>query len=874
MGSKYFIKIFCLAWFLLFLGMNLYADEAFRKHRFEEFKVLPKIEKDGIVFIGNSITNMMNWGELFGNEAKIYNRGTSGCDTQEIIDNLESMISGRPSKIFLMIGTNDLGKGGEGNSAEEVAYRIKQILTRIKKEQPEAIVYYQSILPTRFGKRNREQTMATNQIIKNWIENYGDEKLQYIDLYGAFEGKEGDIRDWSTEPDETSLSYDNLHLTQKGYKLWGELIKEYVGYEVAVPEEAVNLWGDLNRSNGMRATHFGAFPVTQNDILLVGDEMIANGEWHEIMQSVDFKNRGIGWGYPGVSIKGIKSVFEAIFNGNKDKGVNKSNPKAVVFYAGVSEFLNGKEPEEVISEYKNAIDEMKVRLPETPLFLMTLPPFPWNDEMRNEGASKINAYLRNETDKDSQLNLIDLAGNLYLDNNKRDESNFMNEESIFLNGEGYISVGTIMAQSLNKALGTGYNAISQEEGKINHHRNDLWCENRNDRFVVFDNANSEVPYRIPAIAKNKNGDLIALADYRYSHADIGMEKNGKLDIRYRIKDGKSGEWGEVKTLVAAYGEGDDNVAYGDPCIVADRESSKVLVTSCSGNVSFPKGTPANHQGWATFLSDDGGYTWKEYHEIASQVDSLLSGHKDGEIKAFFIGSGKISQSRKIKPGEYYRIYCAALARTGTNEKVNYVLYSDDFGRTWDLLGEVDDCPVPGGADEAKAEELPDGSVMISSRIKGGRYFNIFQYSDIEKGKGRWGNVAVSDSTVNGVFASSNACNGEIMVLPVKNLENGDLAYLLLQSVPLGPEGRKNVGINYKILDSVEDYSKPENLAKDWDGVYEVTDRSSAYSTMTLDNNYNIAFLYEENVRNDGYDNVYCRFSIPEITNYKYKYSEE
>lgn len=397
---------------------------------------------------------------------------------------------------------------------------------------------------------------------------------------------------------------------------------------------------------------------------------------------------------------------------------------------------------------------------------------------------------------------------------------------------------------------------------------------KDNSFVVFDNAASEVPYRIPAIAVNRAGDIIAVADYRYSGQDIGVTKNGKLDLRYRIKNAGTGKWSDVMTLAAARGEGDDNIAFGDPCIVADRESDLILVTSCSGNVSFQRGTHDNHQGWARFYSNDGGKTWSDYEDISDQVFSQLDMRSDGEIRCFFIGSGKISQSHKVKAGDYYRLYCAALVTVGDGSNVNYVFYSDDFGKTWNLLGNVDDCPIPPGGDEPKADELPDGSVLISSRIPGGRYYNIYRYSDIAKGEGKWDAPAVSNSAVNGVVASSNACNGEILCVPVASTEDGNHLYLLLQSVPLGPTERNNVGINYKALESPADYSSSQTLAADWDGVYVVSDTTSAYSTMTLDKDNNIAFLYEENGNGGGYDIVYKTISIEELTNGKYEFSEQ
>lgn len=395
-------------------------------------------------------------------------------------------------------------------------------------------------------------------------------------------------------------------------------------------------------------------------------------------------------------------------------------------------------------------------------------------------------------------------------------------------------------------------------------------------FIVFDNGNSDVPYRIPAIAKNRKGDIIAVADYRHAKADIGVVKNGKLDLHFRIKDRKTGKWSEVDILVSTIDDGENFIAFGDPCIVADRESDLVMVTSCSGNVSFQKGTHDNHQGVARFYSYDGGKTWSDYEEIGDQFLNILDKRSDGPVNAFFIGSGKITQSQRVKKGDYYRLYCSALVRINDGKTyVNYVFYSDDFGNTWNLLGDIEDCPVPYGADEPKTEELPDGSVLVSSRIPSGRYYNIFRYSDIASGQGRWGEMAKSDAEVNGLVASSNACNGEKLIVPVKRKSDGVSTFLLFQSVPMNQEGKRaNVGINYKELNSPEDYSTPQAIARDWDGHYEVTQKTSGYSTMVFDKDNDIAFFYEENANNGGYDMVYKKLSIEDITSGKYSYRKK
>ena len=396
---------------------------------------------------------------------------------------------------------------------------------------------------------------------------------------------------------------------------------------------------------------------------------------------------------------------------------------------------------------------------------------------------------------------------------------------------------------------------------------------------VFTTTPSTVPYRIPAIATAKNGNIIAVADYRHSGADIGMAKNGRIDIRARISKDNGETWGDIFDIVQGKGaagidpsNNDMYVGFGDPVIVDDRESDRVLLITCSGNVSFPNGQRDNHQGIAHFYSEDCGETWSAPVDREAHIYAQFDASSQYKAAAMFVGSGKISQSQYIKVGDYYRIYCAVLVKTQTSGNVNFVLYSDNFGESWKVLGGVDVSPIPSGGDEPKAEELPDGSVIISSRTSGGRIFNIFSYTNSEQAQGYWGTAKYSNANNNGTVAVSNSTNGEILFVPAKRTADNKKVYLALQSVPFG-SGRANVGIYYKELETLADFVSPEAIAADWDGHHQSSYLSGAYSTMILQHDNNIGFLYEEDTYggNGGYTIVYKNYSIEYITDTAYVY---
>lgn len=200
-------------------------------------------------------------------------------------------------------------------------------------------------------------------------------------------------------------------------------------------------------------------------------------------------------------------------------------------------------------------------------------------------------------------------------------------------------------------------------------------EEAEPQFNVFVTANSsDIPYRIPAITKLHNGNLIAVADYRYGRADIGMGSDKRLDLRGRISQDNGQTWGEIFTIAdcSQYVKGTANTSeflhsgFGDPAIVADRESDRVLLLSCSGDVSFPSGTRNNHQGIARFYSEDNGQTWSIAEDISESIYSQFDQSASGSARAMFVGSGRIFQSPTVKVGNYYRLYMAVLFKDINN----------------------------------------------------------------------------------------------------------------------------------------------------------------------------------------------------------------
>ena len=403
-------------------------------------------------------------------------------------------------------------------------------------------------------------------------------------------------------------------------------------------------------------------------------------------------------------------------------------------------------------------------------------------------------------------------------------------------------------------------------------------------------SNTPVTYRIPAIAvTGTTGAIVAFSDSR--HTGTGDVGAGRVDLFVTRSEDNGKTWNtpdvlrDAKGRAVAEGTGkmvnndpnqSRNAGYGDAAVVADRESDDVLVMSVSGFTNFFAARRNTPNAVARWYSKDGGKTFTPHEDITEQIYKQFDGTTPrGKIESMFFGSGRIMQSHRTKVGTHYRLYAVMSGRNiDPNNIANWVMYSDDFGKNWKILGNPMTPPIPHSADEPKCEELPDGSIVVSSRRGYGRWFNIFRFTDTAKGQGYWDDMVFSPL----VKASGNACNGEMFILPVVKKATNEKMYLALQSVPFGPTSRTNVGINYKELANANDFSSSANFAKEWDGTHMASYIGSAYSVMAWQKNNTLAFMYEEETfassSRGGYTQVYKNYTIEQITDSAYSYAPD
>ena len=168
----------------------------------------PPLTNSRIVMLGDSITNRCDWSELLSRN-DIVNQGIGGDTTAGLLNRLNQIISLKPEKVFLMIGTNDLG---EGAPVSDTLSNYQKIITKLLAANIE--VYVQSTLYV--GRKSSiERNLKIKELndgLKIYCKYYG---VKFIDL------------NITLAPDGLLLdeySEDGVHLTGAAYLKWKDAI--------------------------------------------------------------------------------------------------------------------------------------------------------------------------------------------------------------------------------------------------------------------------------------------------------------------------------------------------------------------------------------------------------------------------------------------------------------------------------------------------------------------------------------------------------------------------------------------------------------------------------------------------------------------------
>lgn len=180
------------------------------------------VKEPAIIFIGDSIVEYFPLHELVQSPKTLVNRGIRGYKTDLLLENLDAHLFGQAlDKVFLLIGTNDIGK--EMDQAETLA-NLEAVIQEISRDYPLAQIQLLSVLPVNEQEQYKGTVyIRTNEKIKDLNRAYQElaqayYQVSYVDVYSSLLDEVGQLAE--------AYTTDGLHLSVAGYRILAQALQE------------------------------------------------------------------------------------------------------------------------------------------------------------------------------------------------------------------------------------------------------------------------------------------------------------------------------------------------------------------------------------------------------------------------------------------------------------------------------------------------------------------------------------------------------------------------------------------------------------------------------------------------------------------------
>lgn len=151
--------------------------------------------------------------------------GFGGSKLGDIEYFAESLINEfEPRAVVVFAGTNDI-QPGRLKTPEVLLATYQRLVARVRADLPNAPIYYIGITPSPLRVGVWDVSVTTNRLIREFTET--DSSLHYIETGHR-------LMDASGVPDGDNYRWDRLHLSERGYEIWTEIIRTRLMDELGV----------------------------------------------------------------------------------------------------------------------------------------------------------------------------------------------------------------------------------------------------------------------------------------------------------------------------------------------------------------------------------------------------------------------------------------------------------------------------------------------------------------------------------------------------------------------------------------------------------------------------------------------------------------
>jgi lysophospholipase L1-like esterase len=174
---------------------------------------------DTLFYGSSSIRQWTNLADDFKN-LRTVNLGFGGSTLAACAWFFDRIMSGyRPNRIIIYAGDNDLA---DGRHPQEVCLFFKELVEAANKKYGSIPCYFISLKPSIARWGLIDQFKYTNEIIFKQISHHPN--WSWIDIFTPMLNEE-------RKPNPDYFVADGLHLSRKGYQLWGTILQNALDHE-------------------------------------------------------------------------------------------------------------------------------------------------------------------------------------------------------------------------------------------------------------------------------------------------------------------------------------------------------------------------------------------------------------------------------------------------------------------------------------------------------------------------------------------------------------------------------------------------------------------------------------------------------------------
>jgi hypothetical protein len=192
--------------------------------KFEQLDKSESYPKESILFAGSSSIRL--WSTLGKDMAPypIIQRGFGGSRISDVVVYAHRIFDPHPCKAIVIFIANDITGSDQDKSPEEVATLFRVLLKTIRETHHETPVFWIETTPTGSRWKVWPQVQEMNKLVQKVC--LSQKNTYFIDTDYAFLNVNG-------LPNDELFREDKLHLSDKGYAIWTEIIKKELNKVVA-----------------------------------------------------------------------------------------------------------------------------------------------------------------------------------------------------------------------------------------------------------------------------------------------------------------------------------------------------------------------------------------------------------------------------------------------------------------------------------------------------------------------------------------------------------------------------------------------------------------------------------------------------------------